>query len=161
MIPPSRTQLLKIKTSKKLAVKGHSLLKRKRDGLIRKFFELISNYKSLKFQTINDLDLAYERLHIAQGVSGVNRVKGLSFSSNSNLKVSFGQDKIMGVEIQKVSCNEFDVDYNASLIGTSIDVDRVRDNFKRILPNMLKLSEIENTIFRLSEEIIKTKLLLV
>ena len=157
MIPLSRTELKKIKNSQKLAMKGHSLLKRKRDGLIRKFFELISNYKTLKAKTINDLNLAYERLHIAQGVSGVNRVKGLSFSSNSNLKVNFDVDKIMGVEIQKVSCNDFDVDYNASLIGTSIDVDRVRDNFKKILPNMLKLSEIENTIFRLSQEIIKTK----
>ena len=153
----TRAELLKTKQRKKIAIKGHSILKKKRDALIRKFFELIKNYKELKIKTIEKLQKSYEVLHKAQGVSGVNRVKGLSFSSERSMKLTLTKDNLVGVEIPKFDLEIIDSTMNASKIGLSYYVEDARLKFLELLPDITKLSEIEQVIYALAEEIKKTK----
>ena len=47
-IKPTRSELIKLKKQIKLAKSGHSLLKKKRDGLILEFFELLKKAKSVR-----------------------------------------------------------------------------------------------------------------
>ena len=153
----TRSELLKTKQRKKTAIKGHSLLKKKRDALIRKFFELIKNYKELKIKTIEKLNQSYKVLHKAQGVSGVNRLKSLSFSSEKSMTLKLTKTNMMGVEIPKFELLKNEHSMNASKIGLSYYVEDARNKFLDLLPDIIKLSEIEQVIYALAEEIKKTK----
>ena len=154
---PTRSELLKVKAQRKLAQKGHDLLKRKRDALIRIFFEKIKEYKRLKQSTLEGLKIAFETLQIAQGVSGVNRVKGLAFSSNPSFDIIASEKNLMGVRVPKFDIKEKAVELNASMIGTSFQVEESRERFIKLVPDLVRLAEIEQVIFTLAEEIKKTK----
>ena len=145
MIASNRMELLKTKE------------KKKRDALIKKFFELIKDYKELKIKTIEKLELAYKVLQKAEGVSGVNRVKGLSLSSEESVDLKIEKSNLMGVKIPKFDITNVQASINASLIGVSFYTKDTRDKFLEILPLTLKLAEIEHTIFKIAEEIKKTK----
>ncbi len=156
-ISPTRSELLKVQSKRKLAQKGHDLLKRKRDGLIRIFFEKIKEYKKLKKETLEGLAHAFEILRISEGVSGVNRVKGLAFSSNPSFDVVASEKNMMGVRVPSFKIKLKEVEINASMIGTSYYVEEAREEFIKLVPDLVRLAEVEQVIFTLAEEIKKTK----
>ena len=153
----TRMELLRVKDRKKLAKKGHDLLKKKRDTLIKEFFALIENYKELKKDTLEKLSKAFEVLRVSQGVSGVNRVKGLAMASKPSFELEASTKNLMGVKVPKFEIASKDSGWNASAIGTSYHVERARKLFVDLFPDMVKLAEIEAVVFKLAEEIKKTK----
>ncbi len=157
LVAATRMELLRIRARKKLATKGHSLLKRKRDVLIRKFFEYIKEYKERRARTVGILEDAYDVLHIGQGVSGVHRMKTLAFSMLPSYEVDVTKQNLMGVKVHKIDLHEKEAPQNASLIGTSYHVEDAREKFKSLLPDLVKLAEIERLLATLAEEIKKTK----
>lgn len=153
----TRMELLKLRGKKKLAKRGHDLLKKKRDTLIKEFFSLIKSYKELKSTTITQLDSAFENLHIAEAVSGVNRVKGLSYAKTPTCQISATTNNLMGVQVPKFTITPIESEINASLIGTTFYVNKAQDSFTKLLPSIVMLAEKEQVIFTLAEEIKKTK----
>lgn len=156
-IPANRMELLSVKKRKKLAQTGHNLLEKKRDALIQKFFEYVKEYRELAADTLIQLAQAYEKLHVAQAVSGVNRVKSLAYSAQESFSAKKTTNNIMGVKIDSLEIHKTAVTHNASLIGTSNYVTQARESFQQVVPELVKLAELEQTIFSLADEIRKTK----
>lgn len=156
-IAPTRMELLKLKQREKLAKKGHGLLTRKRDALIREFVELAKTYKKRAEAAEKSLETAFDTLRIAQAVSGVNRVKGLAFSSQPQFELEHQTRSIMGVKVPQAKITPKDGRINASLIGASTYVFDAREKFARLTKELIELAEVEQALNALSEEITRVK----
>lgn len=74
-VNPTRMELLKLKQREKLAVKGHNLLKEKRNALIMEFFNLLDRIKGMRKEIEEELQDAFKDLMEAYIHTGDAKVK--------------------------------------------------------------------------------------
>jgi len=159
-INPTRMELLKLKDREKLAVKGHSLLKEKRDALIKEFFDILDRVKGARDNVEETLSSAYDNLTAAQVVMGDLAVQKSALSVKESVDVDIDSRSIMGVvvpvmdsTIEKRSL----IDRGYSFADTSVRLDEAAKKFEEAIALIMELGEIEKTIYLLAAEIESTK----
>ena len=154
---PTRMELLKLQKQRNLAERGHSLLEKKRDALIHTFLEKIETYKDLKSSVFELLQTAYQKLHLAQAISGVDVVRSIGQSQSPTFHLRPEVKNIMGVEVPQFIIEEKNLENKISLIGTSVHVQEAREAFQDVVQKVVRLHELQIVIETLAEEIQKTK----
>ena len=134
---PTRMELTRLKKKLNTAVKGHRLLKDKRDELMREFLELAK--AGMSEQTLRTALMAPKQ------------------------EVSLVQDKknVMSVDIpvfdfKTRTPDEKDI-YSYGFAFTSGDLDGAVDSLAAVFPDMLKLAEVEKSCQLMAAEIEKTR----
>ena len=159
-INPTRMELLALKKRQNLAVKGHSLLKEKRDALIKEFFDILDRVKGARSDVELTLNEAYEALTLAQIQLGDLAVQKTALSVKESVDVNVTSRNIMGVPVPLCD-TEFDsrtlVDRGFGFSDTSIQLDNAAKKFEDSVKMIIELGEIEKTIFLLADEIESTK----
>jgi len=159
-INPTRMELLKLKDREKLAVKGHSLLKEKRDALIKEFFDILDRVKGARDNVEETLSSAFENLTAAQVVMGDSSVQKSALSVKESVDVDIDSRSIMGVVVP-VMDSKIDkrtlIDRGYSFVDTSVRLDEAAKKFEESLALIMELGEIEKTIYLLAAEIESTK----
>ena len=84
-INPTRMELLSLKNRTKLAVKGHGLLKEKRDALIKEFFDILDRVKGIRENAELSLKEANEALLEAQIAMGDLAVRKAALSVKESI----------------------------------------------------------------------------
>jgi|TARA_B100002003_G_C14127407_1_gene542265 V/A-type H+-transporting ATPase subunit D len=159
-VNPTRMELLKLKGKVKLALKGHRLLKEKRDALIMEFFNILEEAQGIRNKTQSRLAKAYRALILAEAVQGGSKVweAALSVKSAGDLNVQFRN--IMGVKVPVLEGDETRrniLERGYGLIDTSAQLDIAATEFEEALKSVVQLAEIEKSIRLLAEEIESTK----
>ena len=95
-INPTRMELLKLKQREKLAVKGHSLLKEKRNALIMEFFNILERVKGSRENVAERLKEAYQDLTAAQIIMGDLAVRKAAMSVKESLDVDIDSRSVYG-----------------------------------------------------------------
>ena len=98
-INPTRMELLSLKNRTKLAVKGHGLLKEKRDALIKEFFDILDRVKGIRENAEKSLQEANDALIEAQIAMGDLAVKKASLSVKESIDVNISSRSVMGVNV--------------------------------------------------------------
>lgn len=156
-IKATRMELLRLKKKKSLALKGHKLLKEKRDALISEFFKLIDDLEKSMSDTESSLSKAYKSLVMSQAISGYEEVRLASDSNDPRLSVSASHRTIMGVKVPTFQAESLPTGRGYSLISPSLELDQAASDFEDTLKTVVKLAELEATAKSLAEEIKKTK----
>ena len=160
-VNPTRMELTNMKKKLVTARRGHKLLKDKRDELMRQFLELVKENKRL-------------RIKVEEGIINANKGMALACSTMSDEALSIAlmmPSQKMSVEVKQknimsVMVPEFEVKYKTADKGdiysygfafTSGDLDMAVKSLADIMPDMLRLAEIEKTCQLLSCEIEKTR----
>jgi V/A-type H+-transporting ATPase subunit D len=160
-INPTRMELLKLKDREKLAVKGYSLLKEKRNALIMEFFNILERVKGSRENVEEKLKEAFEDLTAAQVIMGDLAVNKAALSVKESVSVDIDSRSIMGVVVPVVesttSPERTVVERGYSFVDTSVKLDEAAKKFEESIALIIELGEIEKTIILLAGEIESTK----
>lgn len=159
-INPTRMELLSLKNRTKLAVKGHGLLKEKRDALIKEFFDILDRVKGVREAAEKSLKEANEALLEAQIAMGDLAVRKASLSVKESIDVDIKSRSVMGVSVPVTNVKMEErsiIDRGYSFSDTTIQLDEAAKKFEESIKFLIELGEVEKTIFLLAEEIEATK----
>lgn len=159
-INPTRMELLKLKQREKLAVKGHSLLKEKRNALIMEFFNILERVKGSRDNVSQKLEEAYQDLTAAQVSMGDLAVKKAAMSVTESVDVDIDARSVMGVVVPIIDSETQErtiVERGYGFMDTSVKVDEAAKKFEESIQLIIELGEIEKTIMLLAGEIESTK----
>ena len=159
-INPTRMELLSLKNRTKLAVKGHGLLKEKRDALIKEFFDILDRVKGIRENAESSLKEANDALIEAQIAMGDLAVKKAALSVKESIDVEITSRSVMGVAVPVTNVKMEErsiIDRGYGFADTTIQLDEAAKKFEESLKYLIELGEVEKTIYLLAEEIEATK----
>lgn len=158
-IKPTRSELLKLKKQIKLAKSGYSLLKKKRDGLILKFFEILKKAKTLREELVNEYKIALEKINVARTLEGDLKVKSIAMAIKDIPDIKLTTKNIMGVKVPKIESSEIKKAFMARGYGiyNSSAIDEAAEAYERVAEKIILAAEVETSMRKLLNEIEKTK----
>lgn len=160
-VSPTRMELLRLRRREQLAVKGHDLLREKRDALIAEFLDVVSEVRDARMVAEAKLKEAFEYLIIAQAGLGVEEVRQLSFMSAQEIPMDFSMRSIMGVNVPLIDIpGELSREVTQRGYGfmdSSSAVDSCAKRFEEAIAKIIKLAELEEAVRNLAGEVEKTK----
>ena len=102
-IKPTRSELIKLKNKIKLAKSGYKLLKKKRDGLILEFFEILKKTKSVRQEMIEKYREAIKKINVARILDGDIVIKSVSMAIKDKPMINVENKNLMGVLVPKIN----------------------------------------------------------
>lgn len=151
------------KQKKKLvtAVKGHKLLKDKRDELMRQFLDLARENMALRLKVEEGIANANKNFVIAKAGMSEQILNTALMSPKQEVYLETGKKNVMSVDIpvfqsQTRTADANDI-YSYGFAFTSGDLDGAVKSLADILPDMLRLAEVEKSCQLMAAEIEKTR----
>ncbi|MCL2159672.1 MAG: V-type ATP synthase subunit D, partial [Oscillospiraceae bacterium] len=149
------------------AVRGHKLLKDKQDELVRRFVVLARQTKQARarIEAADGIEAAYKDFALAGALQPAEFAKEALMIPAEKISLEITTQNIMGVAVPKLELAREAQDAQsegASLFpygffGTSEGTDRAIQKMFDILPELIKLGELEKTCGLMADEIEKTR----
>ena len=160
-IIPTRMELTKLKKTLITAVRGHKLLKDKRDELMRQFLELAKENMELRLKVEKGISHANKNFVIARAAMNIPEMKLALMMPKQEVSLDITLENIMSVSIPKYEVktrtkNVNDI-YSYGYAFTSGDLDDAVWSLENILDDMIRLAEVEKACQLMSTEIEKTR----
>ena len=161
-ITPTRMVLNQMKGRLKTAVRGHKLLKDKRDELMRRFMEIVHENKVLRETVDQKLGVAFAALSMANALLPPDMLEQALVYSNKEISLDVTYKNVMSVNVPhyefRGQTEEEEMDeVPYGFLQSSMELDDAIFLLKEAFPDMLRLAEIEKTLQMLAEEIEKTR----
>ena len=159
-VNPNRMELSKLKKKLKTAVRGHKLLKDKRDEMVRRFMIYIRENKQLREQVEASLTKALKSYALASAVMSPQTMQTAVAVPMRKFSLDVSKQNIMSVDVPVISIKQDakqDSTYPYGLLQTPGELDKAIATLETVLEDMVRLAEIEKTCNLLADEIEKTR----
>lgn len=160
-VNPTRMELSNLKKKLSVAIKGHKLLKDKRDELMRQFIDFVRENKKLRLEVENKIKAANVHMAIARSVMSDEALNVALMLPMQKMSLKIENKNVMSVLIPefKVKYKTSDTNdiYSYGYSFTSSDLDDAVSSLSDIMPKMLKLAEVEKSCQLMASEIEKTR----
>lgn len=160
-IIPTRMELAKQKKKLATATRGHKLLKDKRDELMRQFLELVRENKALREKVEAGIAAANKNFVLAKAATSDQVLNTALLAPKQEVYVEIGMKNVMSVEIPVLQYKTRTADtndiYSYGFEFTSSDLNGAVKSLADLLPDMLRLAEVEKSCQLMAAEIEKTR----
>lgn len=154
---PTKGNLILAKNSLALARQGYSLMDKKRNILIRELTALIEEAKGIQTEIDITFTAAYAALQQANIELGINFVQHAAASVPLEDSLKVKSRSIMGTDIPLVQYDRKPLTLSYSFYSTTEALDEARRQFDRVKDLTIRLSQVENSAYRLAANIRKTQ----
>lgn len=159
-VNPTRMELSRQKKRLKTAVKGHKLLKDKRDEMVRQFMLCIRRNRELRREVEEALSADMRRVAIAAARMGSEDIgEALLSEAGAGVTLEVGSRNIMGVSVPTFTGEGggeiSELPY--SFAFTSAELDGAVLDLAGLMPKLIELAQVEKTCAMLADEIEKTR----
>lgn len=160
-VNPTRMELTRLKKKLVTAVRGHKLLKDKRDELMRQFLDKVRENKALREEVETALVSANQNFMLARAGMPDEMLYTALLAPKQELTISAGTQNVMSVEIPDFDFKTRTPDqndmYSYGFAFTTGDLDDAILSLSEVFPKMLKLAEVEKSCQLMAAEIEKTR----
>ena len=160
-VNPTRMVLSNLKKQLKVAIRGHKLMKDKRDELMRQFMDIIKRNKQLRVNVEEGLSEAFASLQEAGSVMSPEMLEQALMYPRQSVELGLKFRNIMSVNVPEYSFKTKNNDpaeiYPYGFAQTSGELDDALLKLAKVFEDMLELAQVEKTMQLLAEEIEKTR----
>jgi V/A-type H+-transporting ATPase subunit D len=158
---PTRMELTRLKGKLGTAIKGHRLLKDKRDELMREFLDLVRVNMELRKKVEEGIRQANVNFVIARAGMSSEALQAALMAPKQEVSLKEGVKNVMSVNIPQFDYATRTSDpndiYSYGFAFTSSDLDDAVKSLADVFPDMLKLAEVEKSCQLMAAEIEKTR----
>lgn len=162
-VKPTRMELNNLKTRLKTAVRGHKLLKDKRDELMRRFIEAVRENDRLRQKVESALTGHLQDFVMAKALENDLMVEEIFAVPMQEASLHVETENVMSVRVPRMHAHidnpygedEGDVVY--SYLASNSQMDQTIQDMGALLPDLLHLAELEKRCQLMADEIEKTR----
>ncbi len=160
-INPTRQELTRLKNRLRTSMRGHKLLKDKRDELMKQFMDVVRENRALRKRVEEGLMRAHGAFTVAAALMSPEMLEQSLLYPKQNVELDMTFQNVMSVDVPQYQFhtsnqNAGDI-YPYGFAQTSGELDDAVDAMSQVLQDMLRLAEVEKTSQLLAEEIEKTR----
>lgn len=155
----TRMELLKGKKRAILAKRGHKLLKDKLDGIVQRFLGMVKEYQKLKKEFEPKLVQIFIDAIFVGSKMTPEQMEKIVQDNPATASLNVEIKNFMGVMIPQYNLKSPKSETNPryDLIGTPAELDTLYLKMKDILPSLIRLAQMTQTIETMVHEIIEIK----
>jgi len=152
---PTKGNLMATKRSLDLAKMGYGLLDKKRNVLIREMMSLVDKVNLIRNDISESYRLAYKYLQAANISQGF--ISSISEDTKIETGIKLTYRSVMGVEIPNLTIDDVSIGLDYGFNHTNSKIDEAYLQFNKVKQLTLLLAEVDNSVYRLANEISKTQ----
>lgn len=160
-VNPTRMELTNLKKKLVTARRGHKLLKDKRDELMRRFMEKVRENKELRIKVEKKIEEANKHMAVARSVMSDAAIESALMMPMQEMSIDIQKKNVMSVLIPEYKTRFKTADradiYSYGFAYTSADLDDAVSSLSDILPDLMRLAELEKSCQLMAAEIEKTR----
>jgi len=156
-VPPTRSNLIRMKQELQFAREGYDILDKKREVLTTELMRVAHDAEALQRKVWDLLATAYRAQEKARLTMGQERVEWAALAVNKTIEVNIKCRGIMGVPIPVIEAHGGPPEMPYSLGDTMATLDVASAAFRDVLSRIPELSELMTSVWRLAGELRKTQ----
>ena len=159
-INPTRMELTRLKGRLKTAVRGHKLLKDKRDEMMKQFLDIVRRNRALRKKVEEGLQRANDAFTVASAVMGPEMLEQALLYPKAGVELDVSFRNVMSVNVPVYdfhTTGDGAEIYPYGFAQTSGELDAALETLESVFRDMLELAEVEKSMQLLAQEIEKTR----